>query len=288
MSEEKKPCPLCNGVGRIEVDDLTVKQCICAFARAMKEHLGPEIALARSLASSPLFVAGDPKPKIDRTGDDLFLKGYWVDLLSHFKSALAGKGLFFSFKIVTDERLRTVYLGGEKYSAHPKNKRDEMATNNSLSDLVGPDIDLVIIRLGFLGYKNVAMPGILKEALMLRAAATKPTWIVEDPSQGYFGPGHLAYSEDLAEDIDRRFKVIELTNKKRSIPEPEPESAEEDVDLDAPIPVKEIIVAKPRFVALPPPEIDTGALGDGEGPKKYKSTWKKSRNGGSSGGGPLG
>ncbi len=284
MTDEKKPCLRCGGTGKIQVDEFTIKQCICIFARAMKEHLGAEIALAPYLSPSPLFVAGDPDPAVDRTKDNLFLKGYWADLLPHFKASLVGKGLFFQFKIVTDAFLKTVYVGDDSYKARAKSKRDEMKTHNSLIDIVGPDNDLVILRLGFLGYKNIAMPGILKEALMLRAAASKATWLVEDPDQGYFGPGHLAYSEDVAEDIERRFTVVDITNKKRT-----PATAErivtttEDVGMDAPPPVQKIYVERSRFESK---SSDSGALGDGGEPRRPKPNWKKKQGG--SGGGPLG
>ena len=256
----------------------------------MKEHLGTEIALAPSLsAPSPLFVAGDPEPKVDRTKENLFLKGFWPDLLPHLKAALVGKGLFFQFKIVTDERLRTVYVGDDSYKARAKSKRDDIETHNSLSDLVGSDNHLVIIRLGFLGYKNVAMPGILREALMLRESLSKATWLVEDPDQGYFGPGHLAFSEEVEEAIGRNFTVVDFTNKKRSpIVREVITSVPEDVGMDAPLPpppAPKVYVEKSRFEVTP----DMGAFGDNEGGSgkwKPKSNWKK--RGGSGGGGPLG
>jgi len=282
MSDEKPPCQKCGGSGKIQIDDSTVTQCICAFARAMKEHLGSEIALAPVVKSSPLFVAGQPDPKVDRTKDNLFLKGYWADLLPHFKAALIGKGLFFQFKIVTDEKLKTVFVGDESYKVRARSKRDDIETNNSLADLVGPDNALVIIRLGFLGYKNVAMPGILREALLLREALSKATWIVEDPDQGYFGPGHLAYSDEAAEVIDRIFTVVDLTNKKRTPTAWEHVSSDvEEIGVDdPPPPPPKVYVEKSRFEA----PVDLGAL-EGGGSRGKKAPWKGKKGGG---GGPLG
>jgi len=276
--DDKKPCSKCGGTGRIEIDDLTVRQCLCAFARAMKEHLGAEIALAKSLQTSPLFVAGDPEPSVDRTKDNLFLKGYWQDLLPHFKSALVGKGLFFSFTVVKDEKLKTVYVGDESYKARSKNKRDDIQTHNSLGDIVGPEIDLAIIRLGFLGHPNRAMPGIIKETIMLRDAPSKATWLIEDPDQGYFGPGHLSYSEELAEYIDAHFEVVDLTNKSRTpLPPERVVSVVEDVGMDAPLPVARVHVERSRFESRNDDLLGALSGGKNRKPKKRGSS-----------GGPLG
>jgi len=297
MPDEKKVCSKCGGTGRIEVDDLTVRQCICAFARAMKEHLGAEIALAPSITSSPLFEMGgvDKDPKTDLTSKNLFLKGAWEDLLPHLKCALVGKGLFFSFKVLTDERLKIVYVGDESYKARSKSKRDESPTFNSLTDILGPDVDLVILRIGKLGYPNKAMPGILKEALMLREAASKATWINETPDS-FFGPGHFSYDENVAEYIEKRFAIMDLTNKNRTKEAPQGcyiPSEPVDVDMNSP-PQAQIVTEKawesapkPRFESRPSSANSDGALGDGGGGYKPKYKPKKyGDNGG--GGGPLG
>jgi hypothetical protein len=152
--------------------------------------------------------AGEP-PKKDRTGENLFIKGYWKDLLPHLKWSLGCKGPDFRFRLLTDEKLKIIYLGAESYATKAKSRRDEVVTYNSLNDLVGPDIDLVIIRLGFLGYKNIAMPGILKEALMIREFACKPTWIIEVPTS-IFGFGHFSYSEDVWDYISANYTTVDL------------------------------------------------------------------------------
>jgi len=219
MAEDLKPCLRCNGAGvlPVEGDDSTVQQCICSYSRALKIHLGAEIATAPLIQKSPLYVAGLPGevPKVDRTGENLFIKGYWRDLLSHLKWTLGCKGPMFRFRLVTDEKLKIVWLGQESYAARAKSKRDEVVTYNSLNDLVGSDLDLVIIRLGFLGHKNVAMPGVLKEALMIREFACKPTWLVEVPTS-IFGHGHFSYSEEVADYIDDHFEIVNLVRKESS------------------------------------------------------------------------
>ncbi len=215
---EQKGCSKCNYTGftHVDGDEGRVTQCICSYAKTLKAYLGPEIASAPTMTRSPLYeLAGKGlPPKVDRTGDNLFIKSYWSDLLPHLKWTLACKGPMFRYRIVTDEKLKTVYLGNESYKTRSRDTRDDVVTYNSIGDLVGPEIDLVILRLGFLGYKNVAMPGVLKEALMLREAADKPTWLVEVPSSP-FGYGHFSYNEDVGGYIHRLFEVINLVIEQR-------------------------------------------------------------------------
>lgn len=202
-------CEKCGDTGKIPIDDMNVKQCVCAYARALKAHLGPEIAGATLLDRSPFF---DPDGE-DYTTKNLFIKAYWTDLLPHLKWALGCKGPMFRFRVLTDERLKTIYVGAESYLSRARSKRDDLVTYNSLNDLVGEDLELIIIRLGHLGHKNIAMPGVLKESLMLREVALKPTWLIESPQAPYV-PGHFAYSEDTYDYIlgSGRFEVVKLSN----------------------------------------------------------------------------
>lgn len=295
---EPKVCPRCQGKGTLPTDDdMTVRQCICAYSRTLKAHLGSEIALA-PLIQSPLYQPGAPgePPKVDRTTENLFLKGFWSDLLSHLKWGLGCKGPFFRFRVVTDERLKVVYLGAESYAARAKGRRDEVQTYNSLADLVGPDVDLLILRLGFLGHKNVAMAGILKEALMIREAACKPTWLVEVPTSP-FGPGHYSYSDEVGDYILNTFEVVDLTpsnaarhNQRQhgfEIPLPLPADDAEDIGLGLE-PVQPAVASRllPRPKApVPAPPMEEPTL-PGEGVGARKSSYKPKRK--TSGEGPLG
>lgn len=291
MPDEKPICVRCRGSGvlPIEGDDTTVQQCICSYSRALKAHLGAEIATAPLIDRSPLFVPGPPgePPKIDRTRDNLFLKGYWRDLLSHLKWALGCKGPMFRYRLVTDEKLRNVYLGKEAYATQAKARRDEMVTFNALPDLVGPEIDLVIIRLGFLGYKNIAMPGILKEALMIREFACKPTWIVEVPTS-IFGPGHFSFSEEVFEYITDHFETLNLVRKESARSDDTPHGFsgaplpdEDSVGLgsDAPVPVVPVVpskIAMPEERFTSPPVQDTDLPGEGRNARRPTKGKKKS------------
>lgn len=213
---ESVPCERCGGSGKIYVDDLNVRQCLCLYRRTLAAHLiaqfGAAIKSAPPVYLSPLYQ--EPKtpespPKIDRTGDNLFLKGWWSDLLGHFRWALGSKGPLFPFFVTTDERVRTVYVGSESYVSRSRKIRDDVEAYNSLHDLIGGQHRLVILRLGFLGYKNAAMAGALLEALRIREVAGTSTWVVEEPNSP-LGPGHFSYSPELAEYLGRTFEVVDL------------------------------------------------------------------------------
>jgi hypothetical protein len=216
---EDAVCPLCGDTGFTynPEDDTSVQQCICSYKRSLRIHLGLKIASAPLPENnkSPLFVPpkkhGD-SPKVDRTVDNLFLKGYYGDLLPHLKWALGCKGLKFRFVILSDERVLRIWLGSESHHSQ-KDVEGGEGYIESLHDVIGPDVDLFILRLGYLGYPNKSMPGVLHEALLLREAASKPTWIIEQPNS-IFGYGHRSYSDDLAEYIQENFEVIKFKSGK--------------------------------------------------------------------------
>lgn len=209
-------CKICNGLGKIPVDDLTVKECICSFARSLRQYMGPEISAAGDIDTSPLYGKDE-----DFSDYNLFIKSWWQDFLPHFKYFLMHKsleplGLQFKFNIVTDEWLRTVYLGAESHVARARARSDERPLN-SLHDVMDEKYHLVVIRLGFLCYKNVAMPAILKEALMIRESQNLATWIVETPNS-IWGPGHRSYDPDVGEYVRRNYTTIEFKGPSRDVP----------------------------------------------------------------------
>jgi len=227
--EPEKPCEVCNGAGVIDVDDLHSVMCNCARWRLMRRHLGPEIAGAKRIRESPLYKTEKygSTPLVDRTRDNLFLRGRWGELIAHFRYAFICKGLMFRFLFVTDERLKNVFVGNESAKVKPKEERESTKSYNSLSDLVC-DHDLLIVMLGFLGHKNIAMPGVLKETLMLREVQHKPTWIV-DKADYPFVVGHLAYSEDVSDYIFSHFSALDIGSASSTTgPEPTPQVVESE------------------------------------------------------------
>lgn len=200
-------CERCKGTGFIPVTPDLSKECICAYSRRVEKHLGLELASAANHPNGPLYQYEAGVVTVDRTRDNLMLSGAWEAILPHLKWCFLCKGLGFRFLEVTDERIKSVWLGSEAYHKKQAKKREDGDTYNGLRDLLEPP-DLVLLRLGFLGYANVAMPGVLKESLLLRYAQKKPTWLVEDPTIAPFAPGHHAYSDDVGTYIAQHFQTV--------------------------------------------------------------------------------
>jgi hypothetical protein len=177
--------------------------------------LGDEISLAQPVRyNSPLIVADDTGTLlVNKTTQNLFIKCWWKDFKSHFRlvsvNLLQRNRLQWYWQFVTDERLKNLYLGNEAHQNKTRKRRGEEESYNCISDFIGPMFDLVIIRLGYLGWKNQAMSGILKEALLVRQAANKPTWIIEQPCS-IFGEGHFSWGFDVGEYVKANFEVMDL------------------------------------------------------------------------------
>lgn len=257
--------------------------------------MGPEIGTAQPIDSTPLLVIGKVGGEVDEdlTTENLFIKSWWSDLTSHLFIVLATKlmneGLLYPYRIVTDREILDIRLGKQGYNAKSKSKRDEVLTFNSLSDFIGKEQRLVILRLGFLGYKNQAMAGFVKEALLCRQADALPTWIVEEPDS-IFGPGHLSYNEDVGDYIASRYRIIDLTKPRSGLIIPRGVEGAQvrstkgmAVDGEDTVPSK-VPMPEPRFVAPARPriEMDDSCLGMNGGSKK--KDWNKKGN---RGGGPV-
>ncbi len=216
MSEEtpcskchRKPHPGCEGHGIIPVDALTVRRCPHYYSLLLARHLGDEISSVKHARETPLLQASKTggKPVVDMTKQNILIGGRWRGLLPHLKTALAFQGPEFPFRIVTDEKIKNVFVGNESYKNRQRDERDDVEVNNGLPDLIGENFELVIIRLGHLGYKNISAAGALKEALMHRAMLRKPTWLVVDPDQ----PWLHSKSDDVEFYVLRNFKEIYLS-----------------------------------------------------------------------------
>jgi len=198
--------PDCDGEGHIHTDEFTVRLCPRMKSKMGKEHLGPEIANVQHVTKSPLLepgARGEPLA-LDRTGDNLHLRIRWHNLLPHLKLALGMKGPNFPFRVVTDQEVKNVYVGNEHFKSRAKGH--EGATYNSASDLMGADYELVILKLGYIGHPNRAAAGSLKEALLVREALHKATWIVQDPDH----PWTHSCDSDVEHYIGSRFETVVL------------------------------------------------------------------------------
>jgi len=303
-----KDCPVCHGVGNIIVHkggEAKMQECWCLYNKRVIAKLGPELAQAKPARDdSPLYIPhvehGGP-PVVDKTRINLLLKGWWTDLLCHFKWTFIAKwGTVkvegFNFQIITDEKLKNVWFGRESVTSRTRKQRDEVATYNTVEDLIGSTYHLAIIRLGFLGWKNQAMGGILKEALMVRQSLNLPTWLVEEPDSP-FGEGHYTWSRDVGDYIQGKFEVIDLVKERsgqveyRGVVGARPrEEPGMTIDKDDEEPVAVVRKAPRAPISDRPSHVDSDAHQPSErdsvlsGPGYPKNKYGKKKQGG----GPLG
>jgi hypothetical protein len=179
----------------------------------MKSFLGLEIFTAKPIKSylyRPTKNEETGEIEGDRTEENLLIKGSWSVVCQHLHWALSGKRRFsehFDYKIVTDEKILSVWLGSESYKQRASDVRDEVETFNNLADLMEAP-HLVLVRLGQLGYQNRAAAGALKQALGIREVSFKPTWLIEGRLP--FGDGHRSYNDELGEYIANLYDVVDL------------------------------------------------------------------------------
>jgi len=210
MSDEKcktcgcTPVEGCGGKGFIRTGENHCKACPHLYVKRLRTHLGPLLTKVEHVKGSPLLTP----PDLDRTGDNLLIQiKSWEGLLPHLKWALACKGVGFSFRIITDQDIRDVFVGSRKYKSLPENVREKATTYNSIVDLVeGPD--LLIIQLGILRYKNRAASSVFYESLRIREREYKPTWIIE--CDGTELATSKVYDPTVGEHVEEVYEALEI------------------------------------------------------------------------------
>lgn len=210
--EKAEPCLN----GNVLNEDRSQARMCPNLAKALKyeaalKRIHPMARDARLIKSSPLFT---PKvnvacePGVDLTRNNLYIQGItWGQFLPHLKLIQLCKDI--KVRVITDEEIRSVFVGNDSYKAKPASKRETVETLNNLPELMSRDYDLVIIRVGFLGYKNISAAGAFREGLMYRAGHSKPTWIFESSHKSVI----WRYSKD--EDLEHyltNYREIHLTS----------------------------------------------------------------------------
>lgn len=188
---------------------MAVQPCPNIYRRQLAQHLGREIVGAPTISSSPLLKLNPDggSPLVDMTKHNLLIEGCsWRGLLAHLKYTLVYKGLNHVHKVITDERIKNVFVGSESYKSRSTKVRDDVETVNSIPDLVSSDYQLLIIKLGYLGYPNKAAAGALKEALLHRESIGLPTWLVHDPERGWTH----SYDPDVGQYVEDRFASLSI------------------------------------------------------------------------------
>lgn len=212
VESEAIECVVCHGTGNVvEHDGLRAVECVCVYRRRKREFLGEEIFDAAKIQESPLIERTRDRRGLvaDLTCQNLWVTAEWAELLPHLRFALGIKwhlshesGEEFRFRLLTDEQLRLGYLEARTADGE-----------ENLPALLSGRFNLVVLRLGFLGWKNSAMPGILLSALMHRREIAKaPLWIVDTPTE-QFSKGHLSWSEDAVAYVTKYFRRGRVTKE---------------------------------------------------------------------------
>jgi hypothetical protein len=210
-------CPKCHGTGEIGRDERVggidglgatyvrdvVVPCECARLRRVRAQLGPLFADVPKIDRSAFWSREEPGRTAILAASNLWITAEWDDLAPHLKGAL---GLLcymrpstFNFRLVTDEDVRLSFVEGGQGS-----------TEVGIRELVGPaDYDLLILRLGFVSYKNNALPGAVLTAIRHREAMRRPTWVLDTPSHP-MATGHLAYSADLVKHLTAGYRRVRV------------------------------------------------------------------------------
>lgn len=188
--EEK--CKFCGGSGWLPLKEHEkVRKCKCTTLNSYRKKLGRDIVDAPILKDSPYLKL------INR---DVFITSNRKEFLPHLRFALISQGMNFFSRVTNDSQMLNAWLSKEKGVT-----QDETGARDytSLPDLV-EDPELLIVFLAVVSYPNRALPGVLGEAIRIRAYQNRATWIINPHSYPY-SSGHLCWSAETAEYIKENF-----------------------------------------------------------------------------------
>lgn len=166
----------------------------CPGVRVMhfRDRVGPEIFKAPTTKDTPLYQKGGE----DLTRKHLHIVAELPVLWSHLKYVLWEKGDSFFYRSTYDSQLCNAWLG------------QDSQYDNMSEIVVGPD--LLVILLGIQGYRNVALPAQILEALRVRVLEGAPVWVVTSPYVP-LGEGHIAWSQSLENYMREHLRVVSLS-----------------------------------------------------------------------------
>jgi hypothetical protein len=207
-------CPLCKGRGVVLVPKEerpvyalpgTTKFCECVYKRDLMLNLRSgwkPLTKVRSTEGSPL---------IGRTRANMWVRANEKEIKGHLRAAVLKHSPRWRFKVITDADLMTTWLysANEVYDADVGQARARGDnTTSRVSDLVEP-WDLLIIRMGYKGARNQAMPEVFLEALLHREHLDRPTWVLDSPKQP-LRQEHRAWDEVVQEHMNDYFEFLEI------------------------------------------------------------------------------
>jgi hypothetical protein len=127
----------------------------------------------------------------DHVGQSAYITGDRDKFYRLLKHALAStwvrKSMGFRARYVTDQEILAARLGEEVKINDPEESQDSDYSGKATLFRLLESPDLVVIHLGSIKYRNVALPGYLLEGINIRAKTDKATWI--------YSPHEVSYSD---------------------------------------------------------------------------------------------
>lgn len=198
ISVDNRACVECGGSGfRSSEDGTTSLECE-RCVRAWFDRKLVDSGLGDLAEVEPVFA-----PQfIHSVQSNLWITASWRDLLPLLKGtvyaqwrATRATDKRLAFSVASDNDVLTAkFAGSDKYNKHPED----------VPDLISPR--LLVLRLGFLGYKNDAGAGYTLALLMDRRKRRRATWVTDTPAHPFVGPSeddpkkkvkHLTWSPEL-------------------------------------------------------------------------------------------
>lgn len=182
-------CPVCGGDGRIfDEGEPVPRACVCKLRQMFRARVGEEVFEAAKLPG---------KARLDAARNMAF-RSDWRTAVPHVRQALLRAWLTnFEHRHFVTTDLRVVDEGLSEGA-------------DGIQSLIGPQHQLVIVRLGYLPSKNTAAADALLSALRHRIEIwSAPVWVTDTPDVP-FVRGHFAWSEPVKKFVEKHFVEVTL------------------------------------------------------------------------------
>ena len=191
-------CPTCHGSGHIIIDALRSRRCDCLKNQLFAAKLG-FLYKAKDLKVSPLS---------KRATENVFVLASDEEINPHLRRVFIGLGLDERWLYIDDSNILQAYLG-----------KPNAARAENLQDFLS--YPFMVIRLGTVGYKNVALPGVICELIQLRVLGCLTTWVVShrklesETCREYSPELEMLISHNFSKVLLPRYKSSQTANPQR-------------------------------------------------------------------------
>lgn len=221
-------CISCKGSGRVPTPDgHDSTDCECTRLERTRSWVNERFPGVEPLspgASSPLIHVKDGLYAGDRFREDLIIRGTWKLFTQHLRATLGCRhraGLIggaedkSKYRILSDEDLRIAYFV-------PSQNGEKGIHYGGLSSIISdrPQYDgtrrvgdehLYVVRLAQSRVRNVVLPDILHQFLLLARDQRRHVWLIAESHEPFL-KGHRTHNEDVAAFVRSYFTGIDLAS----------------------------------------------------------------------------